>query len=58
MVENTTKLLTYFRLPNESLGEFAAQLKKLTPEDKAELAEGVKALQGNVEATDTDESEA
>ena len=40
-----TKLLTYFRLPGETLGAFAAELKKLTTEEKVELAEGVAALE-------------
>jgi hypothetical protein len=42
-----TKLLwTYFRLEGETLTQFAAELKKLSPDEKIELAAGVAAILG------------
>ena len=41
MIRNRSQLLAYFRLEGESLSEFAAELRKLSDEEKDELAAGV-----------------
>ena len=42
-IEGRAKLLTFFRLEGETLVEFAKELKKLSEEEKDDLAIGVAA---------------
>jgi hypothetical protein len=46
MAQSIVKLLSFFRIKEESLGEFAKQLKTLTADEKYELACGVAAHLG------------
>ncbi len=41
-----TAIAKYFRKPDESLHEFQEQCKKLSPEDKTELAVGAAQMLG------------
>jgi hypothetical protein len=41
MARNRAQLLTFFRLEDESLSAFAAELRKLSDEEKDELAREV-----------------
>jgi hypothetical protein len=46
MAQSIVKLLSFFRIEGESLGDFAKQLKHLTSDEKYELACGVAAHLG------------
>lgn len=52
-VGELTVLSTYFRRKEETLSEFSAQCKALTPEAKSELAAGAAKELGWVEAPST-----
>ena len=43
----TIKALSFLKLPTESLTQFAGEIKKLSNEEKIELAKGVAEMQGN-----------
>jgi hypothetical protein len=46
MAANRARLLMYFRLENETMSEFAAELKKFSEEEKDALAAEVAAFLG------------